>query len=191
MCNVNYGVLCKARTVSFLWPRRTTTHLVMRSLLRRTPMIPMKNKVSHLIGKLIWAQSISYFRNMLCLHDSFPLVCLFRADPAKWRHQLELSMLGRHGQWSMWLPIQRGFFLLPLQQGGGEGLRVHRPVPEHARVHAEVPWALSSRGRERGPNLSSLWLCYNRWCHNSWLSCSFWKWLCLFSFKTWDWQHAT
>lgn len=53
-------------------------------------------------------------RNMFCLRNYFLNVCLFRADPAKWRHQLELSVLGWHGQWSVWLPIQRGFFMLPL-----------------------------------------------------------------------------
>lgn len=81
----------------------------------------------------------------------------FRSDPSEWRHQLELPVPGRHGQRTVWLSVQRGVFLFPLQQGRGEGLRVHRQLPWHARVHAEVPRALSSGGRQRRLPPSRVW----------------------------------
>lgn len=173
-------LLSKAKTVLYLWPRRTTTPLATRSWLQRTPMILMKNRVSHVTGELL---SPKVVLEIHFAYSSFSVACLLRADPAKWGHQLELSLPGWHGQWSMRLPVQRGFFLLPLQQGGSEGLRVHRPVPKHARVHAEVPRALPTRGRERSANPSSLWLGLSRCFHVPRLCRLFWKWLCLLSFK--------
>lgn len=80
-----------------------------------------------------------YSVNLLLLTCFCLVSCSFRPDPAQWRHQLELPVSGRHGQRTLWLPVQGGLFLLPLQQGRGEGLRVHRQLPQHAGVHAEVP----------------------------------------------------
>lgn len=93
---IMFILFSKARTVSFLWPRRTTIHLAMRSLLQRTPMILMKNKVSHLIGKLFCPQSISYRRNVLCLHDFF--YCLLVQG---WSCQMETSTGTAHA-WVAW-----------------------------------------------------------------------------------------
>lgn len=73
-------------------------------------------------------------------------------------------MSGRHGQWTMRLPVQRGLFLFPLQQRGGEGLRVHRALPQHAGVYAEVPRALSPGGRQRASGV------------RPWFCCISWKW---------------
>ena len=62
-----------------------------------------------------------------------------RTDPAKRRHQLELPVPWGDGQWPVRGTVQGGLFLLPLQQGGCQGVGLCEPVLGHAGVHAEVP----------------------------------------------------
>ena len=73
-----------------------------------------------------------------------------RTDPAKRRHQLELPVPWGDGQWPMRGTVQGGLFLLPLQQGGCQGVGLCGPVPGHAGVHAEVPRPLPPGGRGGG-----------------------------------------
>ena len=62
-----------------------------------------------------------------------------RTDPAKRRHQLELPMPWGDGQWPVRGTVQGSLFLLPLQQGGCQGVGLCGSVPGHVGVHAEVP----------------------------------------------------
>ena len=74
-----------------------------------------------------------------------------RTDPAKRRHQLELPVPWGDGQWPVRGTVQGGLFLLPLQQGGCQGVGLCEPVLGHAGVHAEVPRPVPQEEEEEQP----------------------------------------
>lgn len=60
-----------------------------------------------------------------------------------------------NGQRPLWGAVQVCLFLLPLQHRGYQGIRLYRPVPGHAGMHAEIPRPLSPRrGGGRGGKAS-------------------------------------